>query len=109
MKSRRLSYVAMATFLMSSSLCFAVPPPEAQKLYDTGLADKKSGDLNGAAEKLLKAVELDRDYLDAHWALAWVYATHGEKAQAIRHFREVLRLAPETDQCRAARAALERM
>jgi hypothetical protein len=45
----------------------AAPPPEAVKQYEAGLAAKKAGKLDVAAEALRQAVALDAEYLDAHW------------------------------------------
>ena len=87
----------------------ADPSAEAKSHYDAGIAAKQAKDLPKATAELKQAIGLDDDYTDAHWALAWVYAAQGDKTDAAAQFSEVIRLAPDTDNGRAAKEALARL
>jgi tetratricopeptide (TPR) repeat protein len=87
----------------------AAPSESAQSHYQAGLAAKQAKNYDKAAVELKKAVELDPDYLDAHWVLAWVYVAQEMKEPAAEQFREVIRLGPDSDKAKEAAKALERM
>ena len=85
-------------------------PEAAKPHYEAGLAAKQAKDYPKAIAELKQAIELHKDYADAHWALAWVYAAAGDTALAAEEFREVLRLAPaDSDKAHDAKAALDRI
>ena len=83
---------------------------QARRCYEQGLRLKREiGDYDRATEAFNRALRFNPDYLDAHWALAWVYAEKGLKADAAEHFRQILRLIPGTVQSQEAAAGLQRM
>ena len=45
-------------------------------------------------------------HIAARYALAWIYAALHEETEAIREFREALRLEPEGERAAEARRAL---
>ncbi len=87
----------------------AAIPVEAVKHCQAGMALKHEGRAEEAAEELRAALKLAPDYVDAHWGLAWLCAELEDKPEALRHFREVIRLAPDTDLAREAADAIERL
>jgi Tfp pilus assembly protein PilF len=58
------------------------PSPEAQQHCQAGRAAKAAQDYEKATAELKKALELAPDYVDAHWALAWVYVAKEDKEAA---------------------------
>jgi tetratricopeptide (TPR) repeat protein len=82
---------------------------EAQQHYEAGLALKQAGKYSKAVSELQKAIRLQRDYVDAHWALAWTYVAQGRKDAAIVEFHVVAWFAGESEQGKEARAAIGRL
>jgi tetratricopeptide (TPR) repeat protein len=95
--------------LAASTALLAAPPEAAQLHYQAGLVAKGAKDYDRAISELSQALELYRDYPEAHWALAWVYVAKGDRAAATREFKEVILLVPGSERCREARAAIERI
>jgi hypothetical protein len=87
----------------------AEPPEEAQAHYQAGLAAKTAKDFEKADAELRQALKLHPDYPDAHWVLAWVLIARGDQKAAADEFREVVRLEPDTERGREAKAALGRL
>lgn len=87
------------------------PEPSAQAVqhYQTGMKAKEAKDYDTALTELTKAVELAPHYAEAHFALAWVWMAKRERDKAIAEFTEGLRLAPEGDDGKEAKAALVRL
>jgi peroxiredoxin/outer membrane lipoprotein-sorting protein len=77
--------------------------------YDQGMRLKKEKKLAEAATELEKALSLSPAHVDAHWALAWVYAGTGEKTKAVAHFRKVFELEPNSQRATEAREAVARL
>jgi len=82
---------------------------DARAHYDAGLAAKHAKQYEKAVAELKGAIEREKDYLDAHWALAWVYVAKEQKDLAGEHFRQVIRIAPDSEKGRQAKTALARM
>jgi len=93
----------------SIAFAYAETPPEAVAHYDAGLTAKHAKQYDTAALELKRAIELDMDYIDAHWVLAWVYVAQQKTAGAAEHFGHVVRIAPDTEKAREAAAALQRI
>jgi len=68
--------------------------------FDTGLPDK-------ALEYQKYAVGLNPDYANAHYGLALIYAGMGDRRNAVKHFKEYLRIEPKGYYSRKAAANIE--
>jgi tetratricopeptide (TPR) repeat protein len=64
-----------------------------------GLALEKAGDLEGAIQAHLKAIELDPDFVQPHVNLIQLYARAGEYDQAEQQYRIAVRLNPHRSDC----------
>jgi beta-lactamase superfamily II metal-dependent hydrolase len=82
---------------------------KAERHYQQGVTYKQNKAYARAIDELRQTLQLNPEHVGAHWVLAWVYVAQEEKAAAAGHFREVVRLAPDTDQGQEAKAALERL
>jgi tetratricopeptide (TPR) repeat protein len=67
---------------------------EARAAYQRGNARLLSGDLDGAIQAYGEAVRLNPTDPAGYRGLGLAHAEKGNKANAIRHFRQYLRLAP---------------
>ncbi|MEA3403475.1 MAG: tetratricopeptide repeat protein, partial [Armatimonadota bacterium] len=83
--------------------------PTADELVAEGLAAKRAGRLDEAAERLRQALEIDAEHVQAHWVMAWVQVELDQKQEAIEHFRQVVELAEDEDLREQAEAAIERL
>src|SRR5215813_11148067 len=68
---------------------------QADVLYAAGIEDLKSGDLQGAKEKLEKVVKLVPGSAEAHNSFGFVLLTLGETEAAVRELRTAAKLKPE--------------
>lgn len=85
-------------------------PHKAGALYESGMAAKAAGEYDKAIADLVRALDFDNNHADAHWVLAWVYASTDNKQLAAIHFHEVIRLLPDDgDKAGQAKQALQRM
>lgn len=64
-----------------------------------GLALEQEGDLQGAIQAHLKAIELDPDFVQPHINLIQLYARAGEYAKAEQEYRIAVRLNPHRADC----------
>lgn len=62
---------------------------------------RKLGQTGSAEDQLLAALAVAPDDADTHSSLGWVYLEKGDRAKAMQHFREALRLDAELDSARA--------
>ena len=85
------------------------PSPDAARHYRAGLKAKQAGQHDAAIAELQEAVKLAPDYAQAHYALAWIWASRNERAKATAEFKEVVRIGPESTEGKEAKAALKRM
>jgi tetratricopeptide (TPR) repeat protein len=99
---------ALTNVLLIRERPLALPPPEraAEAHYQAGLNLKREGHLQAAAASFLLALRHDTNHVAAHYALAWTHVALHEKAEAIREFREVLRLEPEGERAAESRRVL---
>lgn len=65
-----------------------------RSLLQAGLKLEAKGDVKGAAQKYLAALELDTDFLKAHEALARLYETGGKNEKAMEHLLRAVELNP---------------
>jgi type IV pilus assembly protein PilF len=54
-----------------------------------------------------KAIELYPDYILAHYSLAQAVMKKGDKKTAVKHFKEVLRIAPDSDMAHLSQEYLD--
>ena len=73
------------------------------------MAHKRAHEYDGAVGQLMQAIVLDRDLIEAHYALAWTLVAMDETSKACALFRRVTALAPGTELAREAEAALDRI
>jgi hypothetical protein len=78
-------------------------------LLREALEAKHKGDLELAFTKYIAVLLREPESVDAHWGLAWVLATKGEKEAAIEHFQQVIALSDDPARVRDAKAALARL
>jgi tetratricopeptide (TPR) repeat protein len=69
--------------------------PEALSLLEEGTKLAREGDLEGAAAKLGRAVQLDPDLTDAHFNLGVVERRRGRSEAALASLQRVVELAPD--------------
>jgi two-component system chemotaxis response regulator CheY len=65
-----------------------------KSLLQAGLKLEAKGDIKGAAQKYLAALQLDADFLKAHEALARLYETGGNNEKALEHLLKAVELNP---------------
>lgn len=99
----------VAVLVALVSLATAGPRPEAVRQYERGLALKRAGRLEEARVALTAAIKSEPRYMEAHYALAWVYRGLGATDKAIAEFREVIRLAPHSAEAVESARAIERI
>ena len=61
---------------------------------DLGVAYARNGDFDVALDKLLRALEQNKNYAPAHQAIAFVYQHRRDVENAERHFKRALQLSP---------------
>jgi len=91
----------------------AEPPRDqtnaAEEHYQHGVELKRAGQLADAATELRAAIAADPKHVKAHYALAWVLLDQKDKDGATAEFKKVLELAPDSDEGKEAKKALERI
>lgn len=100
--------VLLAAALSLSPLSTARAASPGQPAADRGAALYRSGDLRGARAAFQEAVRLDPGLANAWHSLGWVEHRLGNGAEALRIWRDLLRLHPGRADTREAIAALER-
>jgi len=101
--------VGAALLLTRAPLPVRAEDSPAKAHYAEGMRLKREKKLAEAATEFEKALSLSPNHLDAHWAVAWVYAGTGDKAKAVAHFRKVLELEPNSQRATEARDAVARL
>ena len=72
------------------------PKKSAEQWFQEGLTASKLGDPRTCLESYKNAVEVDPDHFLAHFNLGVRYGKLPMNIEAARHFREALRLKPES-------------
>jgi predicted TPR repeat methyltransferase len=67
----------------------------ANSLFNLGLTQKKTGDLEGAIASYVRILETDPKSIDTLYNLAGCYKDSGQHAKAIETYLEVLQCAPD--------------
>ena len=70
-------------------------PNSAVAWYRLAWAQRVAGDMNAALKSLQKSIRLTPNYLDAHIALAGLYAAQGQQENALQEARAIQALNPQ--------------
>lgn len=70
-------------------------PNSAVAWYRLAWAQRVAGDMNAALKSLQKSIRLTPNYLDAHIALAGLYAAQGQQENALQEARAIQTLNPQ--------------
>jgi tetratricopeptide (TPR) repeat protein len=87
----------------------APAPPDTARLLQEALEAKRKGDFELAFTKYVAVLLREPTSVEAHWGLAWVLASKGEREAAIEHFAKVAELSDDPARVREAKAALARL
>jgi cytochrome c-type biogenesis protein CcmH/NrfG len=88
-----------------------IEPDNAHALTDTGISHKELGNYSKAESILLKALEVDTSYTEAHYVLGFLY-TVGPAANpeaAKEHWQWVVDLEPGTERSQIAQVHLDQL
>jgi tetratricopeptide (TPR) repeat protein len=85
------------------------PNPAADQHYQRGVELKRAGQASQAADELRAAITADPKHVKAHYALGWVLLDLKDKPGAAGEFRKVIELAPDSEEAKEAKKALERI
>ena len=83
-------------------------PDDAKAYSNLGMVYYTELDVARAVDYLTKAIELDPKSAEAHYNLGLAFAESGLLLEAIREWRLVLELVPESDTAQRARLSLDR-
>ena len=87
-------FFALSFFLVSSVFAQGTSNRRAQTAYQNGQDYIASRDFERGIKLLEKAVELDKDYFEAHYALGSHYHLLGNRDKSKLHFKEAARIIP---------------
>ncbi|PIY13111.1 MAG: hypothetical protein COZ18_00485 [Flexibacter sp. CG_4_10_14_3_um_filter_32_15] len=87
-------FFALSFFTLSSSFSQGTSNRRAQTAYQNGQDYIASRDFERGIKFLEKAVELDNDYFEAHYALGSHYHLLGNRDKSKLHFKEAARIMP---------------
>ncbi len=82
---------------------------DVARLLGEALEAKRAGDLELAFTKYIAVLLRHPEHTEAHWGLAWVLATKGEKEAALEHFQKVVELSDDPQRVKEAQAAITRL
>jgi len=88
-----------------------IQPDHEQAQIDLALAYWTTGDFGNAETWFKNALESNPDSARVHYSLGFMYISrpNPDTAQAVKHWQEVLRLEPDTDLGKTAKAHLEQV
>src|ERR1700674_5999872 len=93
--SARLLLCLLALLLLPSTGCFRSPKVRMQKYYDSGLKYAQKGKYQEAAIQFQNALQIDKNFADAHYQLARCFLQQGLWPNAYRELQITLDLAPQ--------------
>jgi tetratricopeptide (TPR) repeat protein len=82
---------------------------QADQHYQRGVELKRAGQASQAADELRAAITADPKHVKAHYALGWVLLDLKDRDGAKAEFRKVIEIAPDSDEAKEAKKALERI
>lgn len=100
MKKRSLLAAIAFTVIVSSSIgsaAYADGNIVAQKHFKNAIKMSVAGNINGALNEYLKAVQIDPLYSKAYNNLGYIYRMKGKKELAIKYYNKALELNPKDD------------
>ena len=100
-------FIVLACFFAPAA--YAAPPAKAAAHYERGIQLKRANRMADSAAELRAAIAADPKYMQAHYALGWVYRALGKPDAAIEAFREVIRLEPHSPEAVEAARAIQRI
>jgi len=95
-----LGVVALFLSLSLLSGCFRDPNVRKQKYLESGQRYSAEGKDKEAAIQFSNAIKIDKNFADAHYALAQTYARVGSYSLAYAEFRRTVDLAPNNFKAR---------
>lgn len=101
--------IALAVLVSLTAVCWAQAPESAIKRYQKGMSLKRTGAVNQAIAEMKAAVGLYPKYMEAHYALGWLYRQVGASDKAVEEFREVIRIAPQSPEAIESARAIQRI
>jgi tetratricopeptide (TPR) repeat protein len=75
--------------------------------YNIGRIYYATDKMDLAVIEYKKAIDLYPDYMQAHYSLGQAHMKRGDKKGAIKHFKEVVRIAPDTESAELSREYLD--
>jgi type IV pilus assembly protein PilF len=75
--------------------------------YNIGRVYYATDKIDLAIMEYNKAIELYSDYMQAHYSLGQANMKQGNKNEAIKHFREVIRISPDSEMAQLSREYLD--
>src|ERR1700738_4277084 len=94
--SPRLLVCALSwLLLLPSTGCFRNPKVRMQKYYDSGLQYAQKGKYQEAAIQFQNAIQIDKNFADAHYQLARCYFQQGLWPNGYRELQVTIDLAPQ--------------
>lgn len=82
-------------------------PQDPRIRYNIGKIYYATDKMDLAVAEYNKAIEIYPDYLQAHYSLAQTKMKQGDRKAAAKHFREVVRIAPDTEMAQLSREYLD--
>lgn len=73
-------------------------PKTAQEYFNRGMAYYARKEFNEGGDDMLKAISLDRNYVDAHYGLGMILKAQNKKEEAIQAFQQVVKLLNEKEE-----------
>lgn len=104
---RMLLMIVLASLL--PAVVDAGPSPDLGAHCMAALLAKQAGRPDAAVSELHAALDIDPNYLEAHWILAWVLHDRGQKNAAIAEFAQVARIDDGGTYGRDAQKTIDRL
>lgn len=94
--ARKLLFSSLLAVLSVGAVgCFRSPQVRMHKYYDSGLQYFQKGKYAEAALQFQNAIQIDKNFADAHYQLARCFAQQGLWPNAYREFQVTVDLAPQ--------------
>src|SRR6266403_6191733 len=94
--SAKLLACSLAFFvLFTAGGCFRSPKVRMQKYYESGVRYAQKGRYQEAAIQFQNAIQIDRNFADAHYELAKCFLQQALWPNAYRELQQTLDLAPQ--------------
>lgn len=99
---RKKGFLAAITLLVlafnsTGSVVYAEGNPVAQQHFKNAIKMSVAGNINGALNEYLKAIQIDPLYAKAYNNLGYIYRIKGKNDLAIEHYSKALEINPKDD------------